>query len=189
MLVVDFYVYDNIITFNKRVPFNGVANTRIVINKIDIPQNGSFWFFTDMVMNRENVNIQKRYVHIHKGIGTTNKITFKQEPFVVTRSNFIYNINEKRVEVKNSIWFWKKPLFAKRCVYYGSEPPTKKLHILGEWFFDFSTNSMHFIIDYFPQKITFHWEEEIDETPTFGQLSRVEELEYQINEIEKKLNN
>ena len=185
---MDFYVYDNAMTFNKRVPFNGVTNTRIEINKIEIPENGSFWYYTDMPLVQSNFNIQKRYVHIHPGVGTTNSMRFKKEPFEVTRGNLIYNPKEKRVEVKNSILPWKKPLYAKKCIYYGAELPSKKMSIIGVWYFDFSTSSIHFIIDYFPQKIKFHWEDDpADSVPTFNQISRVEELESQIAEVEKKL--
>jgi len=184
---MDFYVYDNIMTFNKRVPYSGAVNTRLEVNNIEIPENGSFWFWTDMLHERDNVNTQKRYVHIHLGVGTTNLVKFKKPSFKVTRSGIIYNPKTRRVEVKNSIIPWKKPLYAKQCIYYGSELPSKKMHILGTWYFDFGRNCIHFILDYFPQKLKFHWEEEIDNTPNFEQIARVEELEYQINEIEKKL--
>ena len=77
---MDFYVYDNVYTFNKRNPFSGSINNRLEIKSIDIPENSSFWFYTDMQYMQDNVNLQKRYVHIHPGVGTTNTTRFQKEP-------------------------------------------------------------------------------------------------------------
>lgn len=172
---MDFFIYDNIMTFNKIKPFNGVNNTRVEINRIEIPENNSFWFFTDMEYVVNNVNLQKRYVHIHKGIGSTNDIRFEKTPLLVTRTNLIYNPKEKRIEIKNSILPWKKPIFMKKCLYHGAKLPSKRMSVIGTWFYDFSSNSIHFIIDYFPQKIKYHWDME-EEMVTFGQRMRVKEL-------------
>ena len=184
---MDFFVYDNVMTYNKLNPFNGVPNNRLEIDHIELPENGSFWFFTDMQLIRDNVNIQQRYVHIHPGIGSTNNARFKKDPHVVKRSEMIYNPQEKRVEVKTSILPWKKPIFAKICKYYGAELPSKKMTLVGEWYFNFSNKSIHFIIDYMPQKLKFHWEEEKEESAEFEQLMRVEELEDQIRIAEETL--
>ena len=175
---MDFYVYDNIYTYNKREPFNGVPTSRLKVNSIDIPENHSFWFHTDMNLMRNNVNIQKRYVHIHKGIGSTNEMKFNKEPYHVSRSNMIYNPKEKRIEIGGG-WM-KKPMFAKKCIYYGSELPHKKMNIVGEWYYNFGMDSMIFIIDYSPQKIHFHWED-IEDPPTRAeQLNKIAELEIKI---------
>lgn len=184
---MDFFVYDNVMTYNKRNVYNGVPSTRLEVTKIELPENGSFWFYTNMNLIQSNFNIQKRYVHIHPGIGKTNNARFKKTPKRVKRGDIVYNPKEKRIEIKDSILPWKKPIFAKKCICYGSID--KKMSIVGEIFYNFGNDSMHFIIDYFPQKIKFHWEDEPDfEPPTFGQISRVEELEHQIKEVEKKLN-
>ena len=43
------------------------------------------------------------------------------------------------------------------------------------------------IIDYNTQKIKFHWEEDFDEPSTAEQLSKIAELELQIDQKEKEL--
>lgn len=181
---MDFYVYDNMYTYNKREEFNGVANTRLICDSIEIPENHSFWFHTDMKMVRNNVNLNQRYVHIHEGVGTTNTAKFNKDPFRVTRGNMRYNPKERRIEIGGGLF--KKPVFAKKCIYYGIELPKKKMNILGEWFYNFSNNSMIFIIDFMTEKVKFHWEDTEGEEPaTFEQLKRVEELESQINALQK----
>jgi len=179
---MDFYVYDNVYTYNKREPFNGVPTSRLKVNSIDIQSNHSFWFHTDMNLVTNNVNIQKRYVHIHEGIGSTNQMEFKKDPLHVSRSNMIYNPKEKRIEIGGG-WF-KKPIFAKKCIYYGSELPHKKMNIVGEWYYNFGVDSMIFIIDYSPQKIHFHWED-VEDVPTQAeQLTKIAKLEIEIEQKE-----
>jgi len=179
---MDFYVYDNVYTYNKREPFNGVPTSRLKVNSIDIQSNHSFWFHTDMNLVTNNVNIQKRYVHIHEGIGSTNQMEFKKNPLHVSRSNMIYNPKEKRIEIGGG-WF-KKPIFAKKCIYYGSELPHKKMNIVGEWYYNFGMDSMVFIIDYSPQKIKFHWED-VEDIPTIAELRTKEaKLEIEVAEME-----
>lgn len=182
---MDFYVYDNIYTYNKRHPFTGVRNTRLEIKSIDIPENHSFWFYTDMQLMVDNVNLQKRYVHIHPGVGSTNEARFNKEPLHVDRTNMKYSPEDKRVEIGSG--FLKKPVYAKKCIYYGSEAPKKKMTIVGEWFYDHSDNSIHLILDWNSQKISFHWEEGYDEPSTAEQLNRIAELELKIELSERLL--
>lgn len=184
---MDFFVYDNVMTYNKLNPFNGAPNTRIEVDHIELPENGSFWFFTDMQLVQDNVNIQQRYVHIHPGIGSTNNARFQKPPHTVKRSEIIYNPKTHRVEVKTSILPWKKPIFAKICKYYGAELPSKKMTLVGEWYFNFGNKSMHFIINYMPQKLKFHWEEEEEQYAEFEQMMRIEELEEQIKIAEETI--
>lgn len=182
---MDFYVYDNIYTYNKREEYNGVPNTRLICDTIDIPENHSFWFHTDMEMKRNNVNLNTRYVHIHNGVGTTNQPKFDKEPLHVTRSNIKYNPKEKRIEIGGGMF--KKPVFAKKCIYYGANLPVKKMNVLGEWYYNFSNNSMIFILDYMTEKIKFHWEDIPDE-PTIAELRTKEaRLELEVEEMEKKI--
>lgn len=188
---MDFYVYDNIMTFNKINPSNRPNIDRLIVNRIELPENGSFWFFTDMKLVQENVNIQKRYVHIHPGIGVTNKLRFDKTPKHVKRGDIIYNPKTYRVEIKGR-FPWSKPIYAKKAIrYYGQKPPKKKMTIVGEIIYNHYLNAMHFIIDYFPQGVKFHWEEEDTdfEPPTFEQIARVEELEYKIKLAEEKIKN
>lgn len=182
-LYMDFYVYDNIYTYNKRNPFNGNVNSRLEINAIDIPENHSFWFHTDMQRIEDNVNINKRYVHIHPGIGKTNKPTFNSKPFEVKRNNIYYNPKEKRVEIGGGLF--RKPVFAKKCIYVGSQTPKKKMSILGQWIFDFGNNTINFILDYNIQKIKFEWEDISDDPSRAEQLTKIAKLELEIEEKER----
>lgn len=184
---MDFYVYDNVYTYNKKHPFSGSRNDRQEITSIDIPENHAFWFYTQMQMAQDNLNLNKRYVHIHPGVGTTNKTRFNKEPFHVTRKDIFYNSEEKRVEIKKSILPWSKPLFAKKCLYYGSKLPHKKMTMMGEWYYDFSTNSIHMIIDYNTETVKFHWEDINDEPSRVEQLNKIAELEHKINEAKKQV--
>ena len=179
---MDFIVYDNIYTFNKHRPFNGVEVTRLIVDSIEIPENHSFWFHTNMKLEQNNVNIQKRYVHLHDGIGSTNEMNFKKLPLHVSRSNIIYNPKEKRVEIGGG-WL-RKPVFAKKCIYYGSELPHKKMNLVGEWFYDFGVDEIIFIIDYNPQKIHFHWEDVPDEPTIPELLVKHTRLELEVEKME-----
>jgi hypothetical protein len=186
---MDFYVYDNIMTFNKLKPDNDIRPTRFKISRIEIPTNNSFWFFTDMQLQVNNVNLHKPYIHIHPGIGSTNEFKFDKNTLKVTRSNLVYNPKTKRVEVKNSILPWKKPDFMKKVRYYGSKHPEKKMSVLGTWYYHFPSNSVHFILDYFPVKINYHWEEdEGEEMATVQQYAKVNDLEEKIAHKEKLIN-
>jgi hypothetical protein len=184
---MDFYVYDNVYTYNKRHPFSGSRNDRLEISEIDIPENHAFWFYTQMNVVEDNVNVNKRYVHIHPGVGTTNKTRFNKEPFHVTRKDIFYNKEEKRIEIKKSLLPWSKPIFAKKCLYYGSDLPHKKMTLMGEWYYDFSTNSIHMIIDYNTEMVKFHWEDDVDEPSRVEQLNKIADLEQQVKEAEEKL--
>lgn len=187
---MDFFIYDNIFTYNKRNVFNGNPNSRLEVNRIELPENGSFWFFTDMDLQQNNVNIQKRYVHIHPGIGKTNSINFEKTPKEVKKGDLIFNPKTKSLEVRDSILPWKKPIFVKQGLYYGSKFPTKKMACVGQWLYNFGNDTMHFIIDYMPQKIKFHWEQdETEEVAEFEQMMRVEELEEKIKVAELQLEN
>lgn len=182
---MEFIVYDNIYTYNKHQPFNGVPTTRLVCDSIDIPENHSFWYHTNMKMQQNNLNLNKRYVHIHEGVGTSNKTNFKSEPFHAGRGDIKYNPKEKRVEIGGG--FLKKPVFAKKCIYYGTELPSKKMNVVGEWYYNFGIDTMIFILDYNPQKLKFHWEDNPDDPSRAEQLNKIEELEYEIAQKEYEI--
>ncbi len=183
---MDFYVYDNIMTYNKLQPFNGVPNTRVEVIGIELPESGAFWFHSEMQQTETNVNMYKRYVHFHPGIGTTNTLRSNEKIYQVKKDNLKYNPEEKCIEVRTSRLPWKKPLYRKRVRFYGSALPKKTVSVLGMWFYNLSSNSIHFILDYYTQKLKFHWEmEKMEEPATFEQISKVEELEAQIAEKEK----
>lgn len=185
---MDFYVYDNIMTFNKRNPENGVKPFRYIIDRIEIPSNNSFWFFTGMELMVNNVNLHRPYIHIHPGIGTTNDFKFDKDTTLVTRKNLKYDPKTKMVEIGGG--FLKKPIFMKKVIYYGSKHPTKKMNISGDWFYHFPSNSINFILDYFPTKIQYHWEiDEGEEMPTVEQYARVNYLEEEIKKVTNALNN
>ncbi len=178
---MDFYVYDNIMTYNKLQPFNGVPNTRIEVVGIELPESGAFWFHTDMQLTESNVNMYKRYVHFHPGIGTTNTMRSNEKIHQVKKEEFKYNPEEKCVEVKTSRLPWKKPIYKKRVKFYGSELPKKPVSALGIWFYNLSSNSLHFVLDYYTQKLKFQWEVE-EEPATMEQIIKVEMLEEKIEE-------
>ena len=182
---MNFAVYDNVYTYNKRQPFNGVENTRLICDSIDIHENHSFWFHTNMKMENNNVNINTRYVHIHEGIGTTNTPKFTKKPFQVGRTDIKYNPKTRMIEIGGGLF--RKPVFAKKCLYYGTELPKGKMNVIGEWYYNFSVDTMIFILDFNPQKLTFHWEDIDDDLPDFEQLMRVEELESQIVDMELRV--
>ncbi len=189
MIDMDFYVYDNIMTYNKLQPFNGLPNTRVEILGIEIPESGAFWFHTEMQQTESNVNLYKRYVHWHPGIGTTNTLRSNDKIHQVKKENMKWNPENKCIEIRNSILPWKKPLFMKKVKFHGSDVPKKKVAILGMCFYNLSTNSIHFVLDYYSQdkKLKFHWEIDENEPATMEQIIKVEMLEEEIAEKEKLL--
>jgi len=182
---MEFFVYDNIFTFNKHITYNGIPTTRLIIDSIEIPENHSFWFKTEMNHEENNVNLNKRYVHIHPGVGSTNQMRFKKIPFHVSRTNIFYNPEEKRIEIGGG-WL-RKPVFAKKCTYYGAELPDRKMNIVGEWYLNFGAQSITFIIDYNTEKLKFHWEED-DEEPSMAELeNKAAELEVKVEMAQRQI--
>jgi len=182
---MDFFVYDNIMTYNKLQPFNGIPNTRVEILGIEIPESGAFWFHTEMQLVETNVNMYKRYVHFHPGIGSTNTLRSNDKIYQIKKSDVKWNPKNKCIEINPSSLPWKKPVYMKKVRFYGSDIPKKRISVLGIWFYNLSSNSIHFILDYYTQKLKFHWEIEEDEPATMEQIIKVELLEEQIAEQEK----
>jgi len=189
MIIMDFACYDNIYTFNKRVPFNGNLITRIPVIQVEIPETGAFWFETNFQREETNVNMQKPYVHFHPGMVHMKQMQFDKQPHMVRIGEMKYNPKTGSIEIKKSKSFWRKEkILSKKCVYYGSDKPKKEIIILGEIYYDMGMDTMNFILNYFPQykrKITFENE---PEPPTFEQIAKVELLEEQIKEAEEKIN-
>ena len=183
---MEFYLWDNAETYNNRFPFNGVERTRIDVEDIYIPESGAFWFRTNHNHIEKNVNLNKRYLHLHSGLTQFETMRFDKEPHKVKRSELFYNLDNKNIEIRKPKRFWGYDvIFKKRCTYVGKPIKSKSITILGEILYDMSENSLHFIMNYYDPSngIKFHWEEE-DEPPTMEQRMRVTELEKQIAELE-----
>lgn len=182
---MDFIVYDNIITFNRHIPFNGNSNTRLEVTSAYLTERGSFWFDTDFDKEESNVNIHRAYVHIHPGIISMNQSQFDKPPFPITKENMKYNPKTKHLEIRKSILPFTKPLWKKRVKYYGSKLPNGKMSVLGTWFFNYYNDAIYFILNYFPEySLKFVYEED-----TSYEEKRVAELEslIQLKEDQLKL--
>ena len=44
---------------------------------------------------------------------------------------------------------------------------------MGEWYYDFSTNSVHMIVDYNTEMVKFHWEDIEDEPSQVEKLNAI----------------
>ena len=60
---------------------------------------------------------------------------FDKEPVEVSHYMLKYNPKTKNLEVKNSRWFWKKPIWTKNCIYYG-DSLKENTSALGVWYYD-----------------------------------------------------
>ena len=155
MVRPNFYVFDNIATFNSRVPDTGHPLARLEIKEVSIMPNGAFWFWTDLAKEVSNINLHSPYVHLNPGITSATQIRFDKTPFSVTKDRLKYNPKTKSIEVRNSIWPWKKPLWSKRVLYYGRELPTHKISALGTWFYDSGQDIIYIILGYFTEHKDF----------------------------------
>ena len=61
------------------------------------------------------------------------------------------------------------------------------MSLMGEWYYDAGTNTIHLIIDYNTERIKFHWEDGFDEPSRAEQLNKIAELEYKIDKAEKNI--
>lgn len=152
---MDFFVYDNVYTFNKAFPAQKHEPlSRLKIKQIAITVQGAFWFETDMNREDHNVNVNQRYLHLHKGIQSMSKMQFDKEPRFIHMQDIIYNPKNKCIEIYSpgKIWPWSKPIFTKNVAgrYYGASIPNKKMKILGDWFFDYHNNRIFAIMNYYP---------------------------------------
>lgn len=179
---MEFYVYDNMFTFNGHVPNNGDPLTRIEVTNIQITADGRFFFSSGMTKEEHNVSLNKPYVHLHPGINSTTSPQFAVPPLDVTPDNLFYDPNRKSVIVKKGIFNSIK--FQKRVVYYGAELPKKATKIKGSWILDYYTSRIYFILDYFPIRKNYDYG---DEPATPAQYAKVAELESKIEKLNANL--
>src|SRR5690242_2877136 len=97
-----FFVYDTLERFNKHVPYNGNPLSRIPIEKIVLPENGAFWFYTNLTKDLENVDLDSYYVHLFPGIISHTTKIFNKEPVNVEHETLKYNPKTRNLEVKTS---------------------------------------------------------------------------------------
>lgn len=155
--MVEFFVYDNIHTYEKMHPaIIHYPETNLKVKQIAITDWGAFWFETDFNREDHNVNINKPYLHLHKGIKSMSEMQFDKDPYMISMKDVIYNPKTRCIEIyKPGSWSWnpfRKPIFVKRAKnnYYGSELPLRKTKALGEWFYDNSNQFLHIILNYYP---------------------------------------
>jgi len=183
---MDFLVHDNIENYNKRYIYNGIENTRLDIEQIYIPESGAFWFRTNYDIIERNVNLQKRYLHIHAGLTQFENMQFDKEPHTVKRTEILYNPKSKCIEIKRPKRFFRSEIiFKKKCLYSGIKLPERPVIVLGNIMYDMSKQCIHFILNYYPQGkgLKFHWEDE-EEPANMEQRMKVEILEEKIEEKE-----
>jgi len=186
---MDFYIHDNIETYNKRYTYNGLEQTRLDVTEIYIPESGAFWFKTDWKMIENNVNLQNRYLHIHEGLTQFVKMQFDIEPHKVKRTELSYNPENKCIEINiPKRFFGKNNIFKKKCLYKGIALPKRPVTILGNVMYNMDKREIHFVLNYYPQGqgLKFHFEEE-DEPATMEQKMKIEELEEKIRIEEAKI--
>ncbi|NIT99606.1 MAG: hypothetical protein GWN01_01270 [Nitrosopumilaceae archaeon] len=160
---MDFFVYDNFWTFNK---MNKAAteDSQLLIKRIAITNQRAFWFETGMKMEDHNVNINRPYVHLHKGIQSYNRVQFKKDPwFIDTLKDVVYDPKDKKIKIYapgSFPWPWRKPIFQKNVFgkYYGVDKPDKKIKPLGNWYFNYHNQSIHVILNYFPGYPNFKYQ-------------------------------
>lgn len=151
---MDFYVYDNIYTFNKMYPAQkNNPLSHLKIKQVAITEQKAFWFETDMEREVRNINVNKPYLHIHQGMETFSKMQFDKGPYFIDMKSIIYNPKSKKIEIKKpGSWFWNKPFYIKNVKghYYGASIPLKKIKTLGDWIYDFHNDRIFIILNYYP---------------------------------------
>lgn len=159
---MDFYVYDNIYTYNKKFPTNKqYPEANLKVKQIMITEKGAFWFETDFKKEAHNVNVNAPYLHLHKGLQSVSKMQFNKEPYFIDTQKIIYNPKENRIEIKApGSWFWNKPIFIKNTKgnYYGVDKPKNKIKTLGDWIYDYHNTRMHIILNYYPGYSNFKYQ-------------------------------
>ncbi|WP_428323681.1 hypothetical protein [Nitrosopumilus sp.] len=160
---MDFHVYDNIYKYKRMYPTtHHYPENHYPIKRIAITEENSFWFETDMKMEDHNVNVNKRYLHLHQGIKSIAKMQFDKEPrFIDTQSDVIYDPKDNCIKIfkPGRIWPWSKPIFIKgiKGRSYFTSKPLKKMKAKGEWIFDHPNQTVHIMLDYYPGNRGNHW--------------------------------
>lgn len=150
---MDFDVYDNIYTYEKMHPtIKHYPESNLKIKQVAITVQGAFWFETDFDKEEHNININRQYLHLHKGVQSLSKMQFKKEPYYIDMQKIIYNPKNRCIEIYDpkAFWPWKKPVFTKKAKYYGVDMPVKKIKTLGNWFFDYNNQKISAILNYYP---------------------------------------
>jgi hypothetical protein len=156
MIVMDFYVYDNMDMYMKKNPksFTDDPLVNLEIKRVAITVQGAFWFETDMDNIEFNTNINRPYVHLHKKMHKFSKMQFEKEPSFIDLKNVVYNPKKKTIEIKKpGAMFWNKKLIFMKNVkgrYYGNKIPDNNMKCLGSWFHDHRTQSIHIILNFYP---------------------------------------
>ena len=169
---MEFFVYNNIHDLDNRIPRHDLS--RIKIKNIYIfKKNNTFWFETDYEYQETHVNLNKAFLHIHKGITSMNNMKFDEKPYTVNKIK--YNPKSKNIEIRDSWLPWKKPFWWKNCEKIGIMP--KKALDIEEMYYDHSKKHIYFILNYFPQAVKYELK---DEPVSEEQLKHIEELEKQL---------
>lgn len=172
---MEFFVFDNIETYNKRFVFDGFDKTRLYVDQIYIPETGAFWYRTEYSIIEDNVNLHGRYLHLHAGLTQFHKMQFDNEPHAVKRTELFYNPDSKIIEITIPKRFFRKnTIFKKKALYLGTKLPDNKMTIIGEIIVDVPNQRMNFILNYFPQHKNFKFGWELQE-PSIPELMAKEE--------------
>lgn len=184
---MDFFVHDNIETYNKRFVFDGFEKTRLFVDQLYIPTTGAFWYRTNYKVIEDNVSLHGKYLHLHAGLTQFHNMQFDEEPHAVQRTELFFNPDTKTVEIIIPKKWWKKEtIFKKKAAYLGTKLPDRKITVLGDIILDIPHEKIHFILNYFPQHkgFKFHWEDEPE--PTMDE--RISKTEIASKLVENKLN-
>ena len=155
---LEFCVYDNNETYNK-IKGNDTdkKQNRFKIKDIWIkPPEKAFWFATDMEKENRHPNLRALYVHLHNGtILPYESVQYdrKMAPILIQKHWLHFNPKKKELLIKNSILPWQKPLWTKHIQkFYSQNTPHKTMKVLGNWSFDYTRNSVDFILNWYSSR-------------------------------------
>ena len=154
---------------NKRIP--PTEYNRIEVKNVYIlVENNMFWFETDFEGKESHVNVNKPFLHVHKGITSRNELTFENEPHLAEKIE--YNPKTRQIEIGRSRLPWRKLKYKRRASHVGHTP--KNRIAVRKMYYDYSNRFFYFIINYFPTipKVGFRLEKCVKE-----ELLHADELE------------
>ncbi len=180
-MYIEFHVFPNYDTFLQRTPIDRKEHYKIL--DINIMSNGAFWFTTDKKGVSRINNSNSAFVHLYNDNKKVPQLQFDEKPYHVNRDNFKYDPKTKQLIIGDSIWPWKQPVWTKSILgsYHGSEIPSKKMKIKGDWILDRHERLIYLILDYVP---IIRKNKIYNESPDKEELDYTKKLEEEIAELE-----
>ena len=147
---MEFAVYDNLEMYDKALALEKGKDESLPVLDIWIkPPHNAFWFQTTYDKEERDFSVRDDVLHIHPNGTDISEAQFDKDPILIQKSWIKYDPVARGLEIKTSMWPWKKPIWTKPVLFYGFEDPHKKLPVLGRIMYNHVRFRMDFVLNYY----------------------------------------